>query len=288
MQLSLCNKSDLLSLQKILELAHKIAAIFSACPQVVAIALAGSKSSNLSDDLSDLDFYVYIESEIPLDTRTNIAKEFATHIEINNSFWEPGDEWIDSNSGCGVDIMYRTPNWIEAQLDRVLVLHQASVGYSTCFWWNILTSQSLYDRGWFRQLQEKAKQPYPEQLRQAIIAKNYPILRKNISSYTHQLELAINRRDFVSINHRITALLASYFDIIFAVNYVPHPREKRLIDFAKKLCKLPNNLEEYVNNVASTSGNNQDIIHCVNSLIDSLDELLIAEELITASGELAY
>ena len=274
-----------------MELAHKIAAKFSACPQVVAIALSGSKSSNLSDDLSDFDFYVYIESEIPLDTRTNIAREFATYTEINNSFWEPGDEWIDSNSSCGVDIMYRTPNWIEAQLDKVLVLHQASVGYSTCFWWNVLTSQSLYDKnGWFRQLQEKAKQPYPEQLRQAIIAKNYPILRKNISSYTHQLELAIIRRDFVSINHRITALLASYFDIIFAVNYVPHPGEKRLIDFAKKLCKkLPNNLEEYVNNVASTSGNsNHDLIHCVHSLIDSLDELLIAKELITASGELAY
>lgn len=273
-----------------MELAHKIAAKFSGCSQVVAIALSGSKSSHVSDVLSDLDFYVYIKSELPLDTRTNIAREFAAQIEINNSFWEPGDEWIDSNSGCGVDIMYRTPNWIEQQLDRVLVLHQASVGYSTYFWWNVLTSQSLYDQdGWFRQLQEKAKQPYPEQLRQAIIAKNYPILRKKISSYTHQLELAINRRDFVSINHRITAMLASYFDIIFAVNYVPHPGEKRLVEFAKKLCKkLPNNLEEYVNNLASKSWNNQDIIHGVNKLIDSLDELLIAEELLTASGELTF
>ncbi len=210
--------------------------------------MAGSQIAKVSDDLSDLDFYIYTQSEISLDIRTNIAKEFATRIEINNSFWEPGDEWIDNNSGRGVDIMYRTPSWIEEQLDRVLVLHQASVGYSTCFWWNVLMSRSLYDRdGWFSQLQEKAKQPYPSQLRKAIIAKNYPILRKNISSYTYQLELAINRSDFVSMNHRITALLASYFDIIFAVNYVPHPGEKRLVDWAKKLCKkLPNNIEHYV------------------------------------------
>lgn len=56
--------------------------------------------------------------------------------------------------------MYRTPNWIEEQLDKVLVKHQASVGYSTCFWWNVLNSQILYDRdGWYKQLQQKANQP---------------------------------------------------------------------------------------------------------------------------------
>ena len=189
-----CKKPNLFSSQEILELAKKIAAKFSACPQVVAVARSGSQSSKASDELSDLDLYVYTQSEISLDTRTNIAQEFATRIEINNSFWEPGDEWIDNNSGRGVDIMYRTPHWIESQLDRVLVKHQASIGYSTCFWWNVLMSKSLYDQdGWFRKLQEKAKQPYPEPLRRAIVAKNYPILRKNISSYTHQIELAINR-----------------------------------------------------------------------------------------------
>lgn len=275
---------NLFSSQEILELAENIAAKFSDCPQVVAIARSGSQSSQASDDLSDLDLYVYTQSEISLDTRTKIAQEFATRIEINNSFWEPGDEWIDNNSGSGVDIMYRTPNWIESQLDRVLIRYQASVGYSTCFWWNVLMSKSLYDRdGWFRQLQEKAKQPYPEPLRRAIVAKNYPILRNNISSYTHQIELAINRGDFVSINHRITALLASYFDIIFAVNYVPHPGEKRLVDLVKKLCKkLPNHIETHVSNVvnAISLSSNQDIINHINKLLDELDELLIAEELI--------
>ncbi len=103
--------------------------------------------------------------------------------------------------------MYRTTQWIEEQLERVLVRHQASVGYSTCFWWNVLTSVILYDeKGWFKQLQEKANQPYPEPLKKAILAKNYPILRRNISSYTHQIEVAISRKDSFSIIHRTTAL----------------------------------------------------------------------------------
>lgn len=109
------------------------------------MALAGSRTTGTFNEASDYDFYVYIRDDIPLNVREAIAREFAQRIEINNQFLEPGDEWIDSNTGCGVDVMYRTPEWIEQQLNRVLVHHQASVGYSTCFWWNVLTSASLYD-----------------------------------------------------------------------------------------------------------------------------------------------
>ncbi len=151
--------------------------------------------------------------------------------------------------------------------------------------WNVLTSKSLYDRnGWFSQLQKKANQSYPEPLKQAIVAKNHPILRKNISSYTHQIQLAIKRSDRISINHRTMALLASYFDIIFAINSVPHPGEKRLVEFAQQLCKkLPQNLEEDINSLvdAISMAVNQNILVRVNRLIDGLDKILIAEELIS-------
>jgi hypothetical protein len=135
-------------------LAKAIAAKFGALPQVVAVALAGSQTSGVSDEASDYDFCVYVREDIPIEVREAIAqgapaqliaKDFAERLEINNQFWEPGDEWIDTSSGFGVDVMYRTPQWIEEQLERVLVKHQASVGYTTCFWWNILTSTLLYD-----------------------------------------------------------------------------------------------------------------------------------------------
>jgi hypothetical protein len=280
-------------LQEIPSLATAIAEKFAALPPVVAVALAGSRSTGLSNEGSDYDFYIYAQGDISVKIREDIAREFGDRIEINNQFWEPGDEWIDSRSGCGVDIMYRTPQWIEEQLDRVLINHQASVGYSTCFWWNILTSVCLSDKeGWFKQVQEKANQPYPEPLKQAIIAKNYPILRRNISAYTHQLESAINRNDSVSIIHRTAALLASYFDIIFAVNSVPHPGEKRLVEWVKKLCsKVPDGLEEHIQGITdsiplSVSRDTKMsclYLHQVNALIDGLDKLLIAEGLIAES-----
>lgn len=282
--------SNIPRLQNIPPLAKAIADKFGALPQVVAVALAGSRTTGAANEASDYDFYVYIQDEIPVNVREAIAREFAERLEINNQFWEPGDEWIDSNSGCGVDVMYRTPEWIEEQLDRVLVHHQASVGYSTCFWWNILTSASLYDSsGWFKQLQETANQPYPKPLKQAIVAKNYPILQRNISSYTHQLELAINRNDSISVMHRIVALLASYFDIVFAINCVPHPGEKRLIQQVKRLCsKVPEGMDEHITGIAdsiSFSSSKSSMLDHLNALIDGLDKLLIVEGLITESAK---
>jgi hypothetical protein len=278
-------------LHEIPPLAKAIAEKFGILPQVVAVALAGSRTSGTSNEQSDYDFYVYVQEDIPRDIRKKIAQEFAEHIEIGNQFWEPGDEWIDTCSGCGVDVMYRTPQWIEEQLDRILVHHQASVGYSTCFWWNVLTSAPLYDdKDWFKQLQEKANQPYPEPLKKAIIAKNHPILRRNISSYTHQLELAIVRNDSVSLVHRTAALLASYFDIIFAINSVPHPGEKRLVEWVKRLCsKLPEGMEKQIQGITDSiqlPASRDTVMSCpylhhLNDLIDGLDQLLVAERLIS-------
>jgi hypothetical protein len=271
-------------------LAQRIAAEFSSLPQVLAVVLAGSQTALVADNLSDLDFYIYISEEISVETRATIAKQFASRLEINNQFWEPGDEWIDTQSGLGIDIMYRNPNWIEEQLNSILVKHQPSIGYTTCFWFNVLHSQILFDRtGWFEHLLSMAKQPYPNPLRKAIIAKNYPIIRKNISSYCHQIELAVARQDWISINHRITALLASYFDIIFAVNYVPHPGEKRLVEYVKQLCQnYPKNLEQNLHNlqVATVANSSKDLNHQINTLIDGLDELLIAEGLVPENGNL--
>ena len=125
-------------------------------------------------------------------------------------------------------------------------------------------------------------QPYPEPLRRAIIAQNYPILRRNISSYLHQIERAVARHDLVSVHHRTVALLASYFDILFAINRLPHPGEKRLMACAKKLCaRIPAGMEEHVNALISADSNYRDtVIPSANSLVDGLEALLLADELI--------
>jgi len=206
---------------------HQLARRFGEHPRVVAVALAGSRGAGSGDEASDFDLYVYADDELPVDFRRALASPGA---EIDNRYWEPGDEWTDQASNARVDVMYRSPAWIEEHLDRVLVRHEASIGYSTCFWYNVLHSEALFDpRGWYANLRARARTPYPEPLRRAIIAKNYPLLRGNQSSYRAQIALALQRGDRVSVQHRITALLASYFDVWFALEREPHPGEKRLL-----------------------------------------------------------
>ena len=238
--------------------------------------LSGSRTSGQGDATSDIDLYVYSRQPISIEERRRVAAG-ARRAEIGNEFWEPGDEWIDEATGISADVMFRDCLWIEEQLDRVLKHHQASVGYSTCFWYNVLHSEILFDRaGWFAGLQERARGPYPEELRAAIIAKNFPILRNNMSSYVHQIELAIQRGDLISLNHRATALLASYFDVLFAVNRQPHPGEKRLVKFAELLCtkRPPDFGVRIAELLASLPRMDASVVERADNLIDGLDALM--------------
>ena len=263
------------------ELASRLADAYAAIPAVEAVVLSGSRTSGLGDGSSDIDLYVYSREALSLEERARVAAG-ARRAEIGNAFWEPGDEWVEQATGISVDVMFRDCRWIEEQLDRVLKHHQASVGYSTCFWYNVLHSEILFDRsGWFAGLQERSQQPYPEELRAAIIAKNLPILRRNMSSYIHQMELTIRRGDRVSLNHRTTALLASYFDVLFAVNRQPHPGEKRLAKFAEQLCsKRPPNFAERIGELlASLPRMDASVIEKAGRVVEGLEELLKAEGL---------
>ena len=262
-----------------LALAQRVAANFASLSQVEAVAMAGSRTAEFADSQSDIDLYVYVTADIPLDRRARVAEE-SPKSEIGNTTWEPGDEWIDPATGTPVDVMFRHTRWIEEQLDRVLVRHEASVGYSTCFWYNVLHSQRLFDRtGWFVALQDKAAVDYPSELRKAIIAKNFPLLRRNQSSYLHQIELAMKRNDPVSVNHRVAALLASYFDVLFALNQLPHPGEKRILEHAKAACtKLPVGMEQEVRGLLDNP--NSDLIEGINALVDGLERWVAREGLI--------
>ena len=110
-----------------MNLASRIAQEYAGFPQVEAIALAGSQSTLTFDQHSDLDFYVYLNSELPFTERQMIAKKFADDPETGNLFFEAGDEWLDRETGIAIDVMFRDVHWIE----RVVHQHQASMGYST-------------------------------------------------------------------------------------------------------------------------------------------------------------
>jgi len=261
-----------------LQLARKLGTHFGELPQVEAVALTGSLVGGVADESSDIDLYIYFHDDIPVTERMALAMPYGEGAEFDNRFWGTADSWRDLATGFRVEALYWQVSWIESEIDRMLRRHEATTGYSTVFWHSVRAGRILFDRNsWLHLLQAEAQQPYPDELRRAIIAKNYPILRRISSSYLQQIELAVKRDDVVSLNHRCAALLASYFDILFALNSVPHPGEKRLIRYAETLCpKRPAALREQITALL-TNMTSKDVVARANTLIDGLDELLRAE-----------
>ena len=110
----------------------------------------------------------------------------------------------------------------------------------------------------------------------AIVAHNHPVLRGILTSYRTQIAKAVARDDLVSVNHRLAALLAGYFDILFAVNRVPHPGEKRLLAHAATLCpSLPADMAADVTAALAAAGAapGELLVH-LDRLLDRLDEWL--------------
>lgn len=259
--------------------AARIAARIGRDPAVIAVALGGSWATGVGEVASDIDLYVYAIPSVSLAVRSEIATEFSGGdgtVSLDNRFWELGDEWRDAESGVWIDVMFRSPGWVEDQLARVLDRHEASIGYSTSFWHNVLTSRSLFDRsGWFGGLQDTARRPYPDALKRAIVAKNQPILSTIHCSYRSQIAAALRRGDYVTVNHRIAAFLASVFDIVFALNGVPHPGEKRQMTHAVALCPLlPTRFSETVDGILHADGDPETLLGHLDRLMSAVDSLL--------------
>ncbi|MEY4748396.1 MAG: hypothetical protein RIQ60_610 [Pseudomonadota bacterium] len=270
--------------------SHLIEALqreYAQLPQVEALALGGSRARDLvpADDGSDIDLYVFTRGDIPLQVRDGIFGRLgqASRAEIDQRFWGPSDQWIDAASGLQVDVIYFDAGWMQAAIERVLVHHQASMGYTTCFWHTIRQSLPLYDRqGWLSDLKRLAAVDYPRPLRDNIIALNHPVLRGSLSSYASQIDKAVRRGDLVSLNHRVSALLASYFDCVFAASAVPHPGEKRLLELAAASCSAcPVDMAADVKRVLRAAAVEPGSLSLhLTALLDHLDDSLVRAGLV--------
>ena len=214
-------------------------------PQVQAIALGGSRATGRNDEKSDYDVYIYINESIDENIRRSILEKYCKYMEISNTFWELEDD-VTLKDGIDMDIIYRNMTEFENMVSSVVMDNNAWNGYTTCMWHNLITSRIVFDKdGELTALQKKYQIPYPKKLKTNIIANNMKLLSGMLPSFDMQIKKAEDRGDFVSVNHRVTEFLASYFDIIFALNEMTHPGEKRMQSIASKECKiLPEKFDE--------------------------------------------
>jgi hypothetical protein len=264
---------------------------FAALPQVEAVALGGSRGRDAAgaDACSGIDLYVYTRDDIALPVRQAIVERCggASRADLGMTYWGAGDEWLAAGSGIEVDVVFFDTAWMQESIARVIDRHQASIGYTTCFWHTVRHSLPLHDQSaWFADLQARCAIDYPRALRRNIVNLNHPLLRGVIPAYANQIAKAVARRDLVSLNHRLAALLASYFDCLFAANGLLHPGEKRLLELAADRCTfVPEQMVADVGAVLhAAAADIASVPQRLSGLLDRLDSALLASGLDLPAG----
>ena len=255
---------------------EKLCQAVSALPQVEAIALGGSRSGDHYDEKSDYDLYVYVTEPVPEELRKPILEECCSYMEIGNHFWEYEDNCTLKN-GIDIDILWRDLDDFVAGVAAVVEEHQASNCYTTCMWHNLKTCKILYDRdGRLAAAQRRFDVPYPEELKRNIIARSMKLLHGTMPAFDTQIEKAALRNDRVSINHRVTEFLASYFDVLFALNKQTHPGEKRLVELCREKCPvLPADFEKNLNLLVDFMGTEPDRVpEVIHRIVDNLIKIM--------------
>lgn len=219
-------------------MVEKIFEELSALDEVEAIALGGSRAGEVFDAKSDYDVYVYCTAAIPESVRADILKKYCGRMEIGNSFWEYEDNCV-LNSGVDIDILYRDLDEFVKGVSEVVDGHLARNCYTTCMWHNLKTCKIVYDgSGRLTEYKKRYSCAYPKELKANIISRGMKLIRNAMPAFEVQIEKAVGRGDVISMNHRVTEFFAAYFDVIFAMNELTHPGEKRLVELCEKNCKI--------------------------------------------------
>ena len=241
--------------------------------QIEAIAEGGSLAVQTADEKSDIDIYIFSYRNIPVNERLKLVKKHSAKYEAGCEYFGEGDEFFVDKINRQLDVMYFDINWIERIVNDTWLNYRASIGYTTCFLFTLKMCRTLYDRnGKLSVLKKILDTPYPKELKHNIIKRNMMLMRdKPFASYYEQIEKALKREDLNSINHRTAAFMASYFDIIFALNELLHPGEKRLVKYARENCKiLPDKFTENIEHLFARRSKDE-----IFDILGILDEMII-------------
>jgi len=245
--------------------------------EVDAITLGGSKAFGWGDSASDFDVYVYLNSDLCAEKRRTAFSQTCKQIALDKRHWGAHWDYCVLNDGVPIEFTYMRLNDTQQSLENTLLKHIPWGGYTTCTCYMVFNAKVLYDpKGLYGDMVEQFTMPYPEQLRKNIVNTNRELLHGITPSYFNQIEKAIHRKDFVSVNHRLAAFVQSYFDILFAINRVFQPGEKHLIELCKKLCEwLSTDFETDLQSLFSANGNDE-TLPILRKILSNLDELITA------------
>lgn len=209
----------------------------AALPGVVAISLGGSTSTGLADAESDHDLHVYwqpplLDAQARATRLAQIADTGSLHVDVHS--W--GQEDHLRIAGQVIELIYVHFDDLHAQVAQAYETGLSDEGYTTAQLHNVANGRSLYDpSGALAELQARLRTTFPEATRRHLLRYHPALLRV----YLAHVVKAQRRGDWLYVQHRRYTLHMVFFNLLFTLNRLYHPGEKRLLTHLQQCALQP-------------------------------------------------
>jgi hypothetical protein len=245
-------------------------------PSVAAIALGGSTATDLADDVSDFDVYVYYHQPLASSAeRTVRLRPLAEAGTLQVGIPTFGLEDHLYVQGKLVELVYLDLDRLIAEVDRAYSQGLSSEGYTTGLLYILFRNQVFHDAtGEVTALRARLQAAYPEPTRTRLLRELPELLRY----YLELLRISQRRDDLLFVQHMRYSIQTIFFNLLFALNRQYHPGGKRLLIHAQRCVIRPPNLAARWGYIARLAADDGAVADLLKELIDDLCRLIEADQ----------
>lgn len=256
------------------DLLARIAEALGDLHGVVAVSLGGSFASGFADEASDLDLHVYWAGPLtPNDKRAQRIAKIADPDSVRAGLTSWGLEDQFAVDGRPVELIYRRWDDIHEEVERAYDpgLPGWGFGFTTAVLYSVAHDQPLHDpTGELEAARNRLSREFPEATRIALLRRQSPLLGFNL----RLLRQAQRRGDLLFVEQLRYKLQMLFFDLLFALNRLYHPGEKRLLEHSRRCAVRPLNCEARWRRAARLSSDDPALVAELESLIVDLCDLV--------------
>jgi len=220
------------------------------------IALGGAHAKGMADPASDIDLYLFANVVLPNDLRATLAAEHDPRIHDvytwggQAPFEQAGTDFM--LEGIKVEIWLRAAHLVtdainEAEagvVNREFVTWTTTGFYNHCALADIQAMVVLEDPNGLLAAWKRRVATYPDNLRSAIIAQHLAAAR--FWPHNFHYATAVERCDLIYTTGIVQQVLHNLIQVLFALNRVYFPGDKKLAQALRKLPSTPDRFAERV------------------------------------------
>lgn len=254
------------------EMAARVVGKIGHWPGVVAVSVGGSVTSALADSASDLDLHVYwVESLPSAEERTECLKQLADPGSVRAGLTSWGLEDQFSLGGLPVELIYRRWEDMRADVDRAYRDGLLGNGYTTATLYSIARGRPLHDpTGELSAVRDQLNREFPDATRAALLRRQSPL----IGFHLQQLRRGQGRGDLLFVQHLRYKIQMLFFELLFTLNRLYHPGEKRLLEHSRHCPVQPDGCEARWERVARLPSDDPALADELASLVAELRDLV--------------